>query len=171
MKPLSLLIVLVFPLIAISQTKTDNFIRTDVKPIKFPKSYITISYFRSYDIGKTDTTYCFALYFQNAAYNTTADTKVIAFTSAEEYNQFLADLKSAYGELLNGSPSELSWIRKKYTLSTQIKSDRVTLSISDMAIPDYFTQLSGYSYLTIQHFDNIFNNMKQIAFGLPIENK
>jgi hypothetical protein len=170
MRILILLLALAHAVPSFSQNKKDKYINfLPIKPVKFPKSDFSINYFREYEIGKTDTTYYFVLLFQNASYSATSDSKMIAFSKAEEYNQFLADINSINTELLNGSLSDLSWRREKYNLIISEKSESVTISVNDMSIKNYITQTSGYAYLTKTHLENLLISLKNITFGFPIE--
>lgn len=173
MRTLFLVIFLSISSASFSQTKTEKFLDTYIQPVRMPKSWFNISYFRGYEIGKTDTAYVFSLYFQNAEFSRTTDLKTIGFTKEDEFNQFVSDLIAAYDEIQKGSPSNLRWLRKKYIISIQEKSKEATIFVTNMNDPEYLIQTSGFAYITKTHFENIFTLIRPIKFGLPLisENK
>lgn len=173
MRTLFLVIFLSISSASFSQTKTEKFIDAYIKPIRMPKSWFNITYFRTSEIGKTDTNYCFAFYFQNAEFSAISDLKSIAFTEEEEFNQFVSDLKVAYDEIQKGSTANLRWERKKYFISIEEKSKEATIWVTTMNDPKYIIQTSGFAYITKTHFENIFTLIRPIKFGLPLisENK
>ncbi len=168
MRSLVLLILLSISSASLSQTKTEKFIDTYIKPVRMPKSLFNILYFRTSAIGKTDTTFFFAFYFQNAEFSRISDLKSIFFTKEDEFNQFVSDLTAAFDEIQKGSTSNLRWERKKYFISIEQKSNEATIWVTNMNDPEYLTQTSGYAFITKTHFENLLNIIKPIKFGLPM---
>jgi len=151
MKRIILYILLIFPFVVFSQSKTETILSQKLGPLNF-------MYFRSVDLGNKDTVIAIYIGFQNSEYNYVVDIKHIGITNKGDYQLLMKDLISVYKVLDAGQRVEMmSWDRAPlYVLGIY---SWPLLRLED-GKPN-----GGYTYLKKNVLVNLIETMSQIEFG------
>lgn len=148
MKKIILLFVLAFSLSINAQLKRVVISETEI-------GEVSAKYLKSINTETKDTLFLAYLGFQNQKYKSFTDIKSIYFTSQDEINEFVSDLKNVSKEM--DSKAEMSWNRTNYSMI-----------LFDFANLVYLYQAprkgSGYTTLNKKHVDKLIEWLESIEF-------
>jgi hypothetical protein len=134
-----------------AQTKRDKFID------RYAGGNVKLTYQRSIDLDKGDTTFMVFFIYQNAKYSAITDTKIIGLYSKEELAQFVKDMKTAYKQMLTGEKVSIDWSRNEYKL-------RLFDFTNDLYLIEA-KGTGGYSIMTKKHVAEMLELVSTIDFG------
>lgn len=116
---------------------------------------INLTYFKSFDLDKNQTSYYCGLYFQNAKYTSITDLKFIHFYKKEDLEAFTSDLNKIYAEM--NDKVDISFDRDNYNLSLHDFSPNLYINT--------VKGVAGYNVLGKKLVKNLIDSLARVDFG------
>jgi hypothetical protein len=151
MKRLLLALLVLVSISVNAQIKRDKYID------KYAGGNVKLTYQRSVDLDKGDTSYMVFFIFSNAKYTSITDTKVIGLYDKVSIEQWLKDMKNAYKQMNTGEKTNIDWTRDKYKLTLYDFSNNL-----------YFAEAKGtggYTMMSKKNVGELMELVSTIDFG------
>lgn len=146
MKKVLLGLLVLLSISASAQIKRDKFID------RYAGGNVKLTYLRSVDLDKGDTTYMVFFIFQNAKYTSITDTKIIGLYDKASIEQWMKDMRSAYKQMITGEKVSIDWTRDKYKLTLYDFSNNL-----------YFAEAKGTGGYTMMSKKNVAELMEFVS--------